>query len=59
MKIRLLTQQHVTAPAGTVIDVDDGRAALLIDIGAAVEVVDKATETCDSLPKRKTRKKSE
>ena len=59
MKIRLLTQQYVTAPAGTVIDVDDGRAALLIDIGAAVEVVDNATETGDSLPKRKTRKKSE
>lgn len=38
MKIRLLTPQRVVVPAGTEIDVDDGRAALLIGIGAAENV---------------------
>lgn len=44
MKIRLLTPQRVVVPAGTEIDVDDGRAALLIEIGAA-ERVDPVIET--------------
>lgn len=35
MKIRLLTPQHILAPAGTEIEVDDGKATLLIEIGAA------------------------
>lgn len=38
MKIRLLTPQRVVAPAGTEIEIEDGRAALLIEIGAAVKV---------------------
>lgn len=53
MKIRLLTQQRVIAPAGTEIDVDDGRAALLIEIGAA-ESVEPVTIT--EKPKRTTKK---
>lgn len=44
MKIRLLTPQHLVVPAGTEIDVDDGRASLLIDIGAA-ENAELAVET--------------
>lgn len=44
MKIRLLTPQRVVVPAGAEIDVDDGRAALLIEIGAA-ERVDPVIET--------------
>ncbi len=37
MKIRLLIPQRLMVPAGTEIDVDEGRAALLMEIGAAVE----------------------
>lgn len=44
MKIRLLTPQHVVAPAGTEIDIDDSRAALLIGIGVA-ENVEAVIET--------------
>ena len=44
MKIRLLTPQHLLVPAGTEIDVDDGRAALLIEIGAAQKVEDKPAD---------------
>ena len=46
MKIRLLSQQRVIAPAGTEIDIDDGSAALLIEIGAAerVETVEAETQ---------------
>ena len=44
MKIRLLTPQRVVVTAGAEIDVDDGRAALLIEIGAA-ERVDSVIET--------------
>lgn len=61
MKIRLLTPQHLLVQAGTEIDVDDGRAALLVQIGAAeiaVPVPEKAVEveTADIKPK-KVRKK--
>lgn len=61
MKIRLLTPQHLLVQAGTEIEVDDGRAALLIEIGAAeiaVPVMKKTVEveTADIKPK-KVRKK--
>lgn len=64
MKIRLLSPQRVIVPAGTEIDVDDGRAALLIGIGAA-ESAEEVLETADEeltaetpeKPKR-TRKKA-
>lgn len=59
MKIRLLTPQRVVVPAGTEIDVDDGRAALLIGIGAAENVepvietaVDGAVVETPEKPKR-------
>ena len=51
MKIRLLTPQRLIVPAGTEIDVDDGRAALLIEIGAAEETREAAAETVEK-PKR-------
>ena len=64
MKIRLLSPQRVIVPAGTEIDVDDGRAALLIGIGAAesaeevLEIADEAlTAETPEKPKR-TRKKA-
>lgn len=61
MKIRLLTPQHLLVQEGTEIEVDDGRAALLIEIGAAeiaVPVMKKTVEveTADIKPK-KVRKK--
>lgn len=47
MKIKLLTAQRVVAPAGTVIELEESRAALLIEIGAAekVEPVKQAGKT--------------
>lgn len=64
MKIRLLSPQRLIVPAGTEIDVDAGRAALLIEIGAA-EIAEAVLETADEelvvetpeKPKRTTRKK--
>lgn len=64
MKIRLLSPQRLIVPVGTEIDVDAGRAALLIEIGAA-ENVEELLETADEelaaetpeKPKR-TRKKA-
>lgn len=66
MKIRLLTPQHLLVPEGTLIDVEDSRAALLIAIGAAertvkpakveTAVAELAAETPEK-PKR-TRKKA-
>ncbi len=61
MKIRLLTPQNLLVQTGTEIDVDDGRAALLVQIGAAeiaVPVPEKTVEveTADIKPK-KVRKK--
>lgn len=41
MKILLLSQQILPVPAGAEIEVDDGKAALLIEIGAAQKVEDK------------------
>ena len=46
MKIRLLSPQRLIVPAGTEIDVDAGRAALLIEIGAA-EIAEAVLETAD------------
>ena len=43
MKILLLSPQILPVPAGTEIEVDDGKAALLIEIGAA-QKVDKPAE---------------
>lgn len=60
MKIRLLTPQRIIAPAGTVVDVEDGRAALLIEIGAAVietAVAIPATAENPEQPKKRTTKK--
>lgn len=59
MKIRLLTSQHLLVPAGTEIDVDDGRAALLISIGAAeqagaVKAVEKAVKKPTETAKKTT-----
>lgn len=51
MKIRLLSPQRLIVPAGTEIDVDAGRAALLIEIGAAEAVEKPAAETSEK-PKR-------
>ena len=64
MKIRLLSPQRLIVPAGTEIDIDAGRAALLIEIGAA-EIAEAVLETADEelvaetpeKPKRTTRKK--
>lgn len=63
MKIRLLTPQRLVVEAGTEIDVDEGRAALLIEIGAAESiepVIETAVERSEAetpeKPKR-TRKK--
>lgn len=61
MKIRILTPQRVVVPAGTEIDVDDGRAALLIEIGAAesaepvieTAVAEHVVETPEKKPTRK------
>ena len=44
MKILLLSQQILPVPAGTEIEVDDGKAALLIEVGAAQKVEDKQAE---------------
>lgn len=44
MKILLLSQQILPVPAGAEIEVDDGKAALLIEIGAAQKVEDKPAE---------------
>ena len=41
MKILLLSQQILPVPAGAEIEVDDGKAALLIEVGAAQKVEDK------------------
>lgn len=46
MKIRLLTPQRLIVPEGTEIEVDAGRAALLIGIGAA-ESAEAVLETAD------------
>lgn len=53
MKIRLLAPQHLLVPAGTEIEVDDGRAALLIEIGAA-EIVVPAVKKAVVKPKAET-----
>ena len=54
MKIRLLTPQRVVVPAGEIVDVDDGRAALLIEIGAAESAESEMpVETADVTPRRK------
>lgn len=68
MKIRLLTPQHLLVQAGTEIEVDDGRAALLIEIGAAeivvpavkktFEVETAVVETKAETAVKKTRKKA-
>ena len=44
MKILLLSPQILPVPAGTEIEVDDGKAALLIEIGAAQKVEDKPAD---------------
>ena len=44
LKILLLSQQILPVPAGTEIEVDDGKAALLIEVGAAQKVEDKPAE---------------
>lgn len=57
MKIRLISQQRVLVPAGTEIDVDDGRAALLIEIGAA-ELMETAEAETIEKPKRVSSRKA-
>lgn len=62
MKIRLLTPQRVVAPVGTEIDIDDGSAALLIEIGAAEKVETVKAETqkkAEEPPKKRTKKAAE
>ena len=61
MKIRLLSQQRVIAHIGTEIDIDDGSATLLIEIGAAerVETVKAETQKKEEPPKKRTRKAAE
>lgn len=44
MKILLLSQQILPVPAGAEIEVDDGKAALLIEIGAAQKVEEKPAD---------------
>ena len=44
MKILLLSPQILPVPTGTEIEVDDGKAALLVEIGAAKMVEDKPAE---------------
>lgn len=61
MKIRLLAPQRLVVPVGSEIDVDDSRAALLIEIGAAenaepiieTAVADPVVETPEKKPTRK------
>lgn len=54
MKIRFLMPQRVEVPAGTVIEVDDSRAALFIEIGAAeIAEPEIPVETADNPPRRK------
>jgi len=54
MKIRIITPQRVVVPAGTIIDVDDSRAALFMQIGAAeIAVPEMPVETADVTPRRK------
>lgn len=53
MKILLLSQQILPVPAGTEIEVDDGKAALLIEIGAAQKVEDKPDKPAEKKPTAK------
>lgn len=54
MKIRMITPQRVVVPAGTIIDVDDSRAALFMQIGAAeIPEQEIPVETADVTPRRK------
>lgn len=54
MKIRIITPQRVVVPAGTIIDVDDSRAALFMQIGAAeIAEPEMPVETADVTPRRK------
>ena len=54
MKIRLLTPQRVVVPAGEIVEVEDGRAVLLMEIGAAeIPEQEIPVETADVTPRRK------
>ena len=53
MKILLLSPQILPVPAGTEIEVDDGKAALLIEIGAAQKVEDKPPAEKKTTAKKK------
>ena len=57
MKIKLMQNASVLMPAGTVLDLEDSRAALLISIGHAVQVNDKQVERAVKAPTEKKTKK--
>lgn len=57
MKIKLMQNANVLMPAGSVIDLEDSRAALLISIGHAVQVNDKQVERAVKAPTEKKTKK--
>lgn len=57
MKIKLLQNANVLMPAGSVVDLEDARAALLISIGHAVQVNEKQVERAVKAPAEKKTKK--
>ncbi len=57
MKIKLMQNSNVLMPAGTVLDLEDSRAALLISIGHAVQVNEKQVERATKAPTEKKTKK--
>ena len=57
MKIKLMQNANVLMPAGSVIDLEDSRAALLISIGHAVQVNEKPVERATKAPTEKKTKK--
>ena len=57
MKIKLMQNASVLMPAGTVLDLEDSRAALLISIGHAFQVNEKQVERAVKAPNEKKTKK--
>ena len=57
MKVKLMQCICVPMPAGTVLDLEDSRAALLISIGHAVQVNEKPVERATKAPTEKKTKK--
>ena len=57
MKVKLLQNANVLMPAGSVFDLEDSRAALLISIGHAVQVNEKQVERAVKAPAEKKTKK--